>query len=63
MDGPEGLFWQDKYFISYVSLCACKTSIPYSQNGSMREQYYVYIISSGKYIDNLNNIPTDLNIF
>ena len=40
-----------------------KTSIPYSKNGLMRELFNVFIISSFKYLDNLINMPTDLDIF
>ena len=41
----------------------CQTSISYSKNGLTREYYYVITIDSGKYLNNLNNMPTDLDIF
>ena len=41
----------------------CQTSIPYSKNELMREKYNVFIISSDRYSDNLNNMPTDFDIF
>ena len=60
MDGPAGLFLQDEYFIIVMlSYVPCQTSIPYSKNGLMREKYNVFIISSGRYLDNLNNMHTD----
>ena len=64
VDGPAGLFLQDEYFICYVSIYVpCQTSIPYSKNGLMREKYNFFIISSGRYLDNLNNMPTDYIFF
>ena len=57
------LFLQDGNFISNVSICACQTSIPYSKKGLIRVNYNVFIIAYVKYLGNLNNIDTDLEIF
>ena len=39
-----------------IILIMFRTSIPCSKNVLMREQYNVFIVSSGKYVDNLNNM-------
>ena len=43
-------------------MLACQTSIPYSKKGFKRE-LYVSIIAKGKYLDNLINMSTNLDIF
>ena len=58
----EGLFLWDEYFTinDYVP---CQTLIPYSENELIIEQCNVFIIDNGKYLDNLNNMPIDFDIF
>ena len=51
------------FYLVMLAYVPCQTSIPYSKNGLMRELYNVFIISSSRYLDNLNNMPTDLDIF
>ena len=78
MDEPACHFLRDESFISkqvyvpnfnsienllLVSKHMCQTSIPYSKNGLMREQFNVFIIAQRKYLDNFNNMLTDLDIF
>ena len=56
-------FFKMNILFVMLAYVPCQTSIPYSKNELMRESYNVFIISSGKYLDNLNNMPTSLDIF
>ena len=63
MNGLAGLFCKMNILLVMLAYALCQTSIPYSKNELMAEQYDVFIITNGKYLDNLNNMPTDLDIF
>ena len=63
LDGPAGLVCKMNILLVMLAYVPCQTLIPYSINGLMREYYNVLIIFSGRYLDNLNNMITDLDIF
>ena len=63
MDGPAGLFCKMNILLVMLAYVPCQTLIPYSKNGLMGEKYNVFIIYTSRYLDNLNNMPTDLDIF
>ena len=57
------LFCKMNFLLVTLAYVARQTSIPNSKNGLMRELYNVFIVTGGKYFDNLNNMPSYLNIF
>ena len=59
----QAFFCKMNILLAMIAYVPCQTSIPYSENGFMREFYIVFINSRGRYLDNLNNMPTDLDIF
>ena len=63
MDGPAGHFCKMNILLVMLAYVLCQTSIPYSKNGLMREYNNVFIIYSGRYLDNFNNMLTDFDIF
>ena len=59
----QAFFCKMNILFVMLAYVPCQTSIPYSKNGLMREKYNVFIIYSGGNLDNLNNMPTDFDIF
>ena len=63
MNGPAGIFYKMNVLLVMLEYVPFQTLIRYSKNGREREKYNVVISSSGRYLDNLNNMHTDPNIF
>ena len=62
MNGHACLFCKMNIILVMLAYVPCQTSIAYSKSRLMRE-WYIFIIFSGKYLHNLDKMPTDLDIF